>query len=72
MSSKSKLEYLNVLMNIKNNVYKDNKLQLKKDLLIVQKLLLIEANQNNQDLQRLEESFKKVLKIAWLSSHFVR
>lgn len=64
MSSKSKLEYLNVLMNIKNNVYKDNKLQLKKDLLIVQKLLLIEANQNNQDLQRLEESFKKVLKIA--------
>lgn len=64
MSSKSKLEYLNVLMNIKNNVYQNNKLQLKKDLLIVQKLLLIEVNQNNQDLQRLEESFKKVLKIA--------
>ena len=64
MSSKSKLEYLNVLMNIKNNVYQNNKLQLTKDLLIVQKLLLIEVNQNNQDLQRLEESFKKVLKIA--------
>ena len=64
MSNKSKLEYLKVLMNIKNNVYKDNKLQLKKDLLIVQKLLLIEANQNNQDLQRLEESMQKVLKIA--------
>jgi len=64
MSSKSKLEYLKVLMNIKSGVYQNNKLQLKKDLLIVQKLLLLECNQDNQELTNLENSMKKVLKLA--------
>ena len=45
MSTKSKLIYLKILMNIKNNVYTGNQAQLKSDLLMVKRLLIIEKNQ---------------------------
>lgn len=64
MSQKSKLEYLKVLLNVKSGVYQNDKLQLKKDLLIIKKLLLLECNSNNQELIQLESAMQKVLKLA--------
>ena len=64
MSSKNKLEYLKVLMNIKSDIYKTNKTQLKKDLLVIKKLLLLEVNKDNQELKQIEKSMQKVLNIA--------
>ena len=58
------MEDLKVLINVKSGVYATNKTQLKKDLLIIKKLLLLEVNNDNQELQRLEESMQKVLKLA--------
>lgn len=62
MSEKSKLQYLKVLININQGVYENNPTQFKKDLLIVKKLLLLEVNQNNTQLQNLYNAMQKKLK----------
>ena len=60
MSEKSKLEYLKVLLNIKANAYQDNALLLKKDLLTLKRLLLIENNTNDRKLQQVYTCLQKV------------
>ena len=60
MSEKSKLEYLKVLVNIKENAYKGNKNLLLKDLLTLKKLLLIENNVNDRKLQQVYTCLQKV------------
>ena len=62
MSEKSKLQYLKVLININQGVYENNPIQFKKDLLIIKKLLLLEVNQNNTQLQNLYNAMQKKLK----------
>jgi len=65
MSTKSKLIYLKVLMNIKNNVYLQNQAQLKSDLLMIKRLLIIE-NQDKTNLQKIEKNMQKLLtKESW-------
>jgi hypothetical protein len=60
MSTKSKLIYLKILMNIKNNVYSQNQAQLKNDLLMIKRLLIIE-NQDKTNLQKIEKNMQKLL-----------
>ena len=51
MSSQSKLAYLNILLNVKNNVYEGNKTLLKQDLITLKRLLLLDkANQQMVNL----------------------
>ena len=65
MSTKSKLIYLKILMNIKNNVYSQNQAQLKNDLLMIKRLLIIE-NQDKTNLQKIEKNMQKLLtKASW-------
>lgn len=64
MSTKNKLIYLKILMNIKNNVYKTNKNQLIADLQMVKRLLEIEINKDNQELITIQKNMQKMLKIA--------
>lgn len=60
MSEKSKLEYLKVLINIKENAYNNNKNLLLKDLLTLKRLLLIENNVNDRKLQQVYTCLQKV------------
>lgn len=60
MSEKSKLEYLKILVNIKDNVYKDNSNLLKKDLLTLKKLLLLESNKNDRKLLQVYNGLQKI------------
>ena len=64
MSTKNKLIYLKILMNIKNNVYKTNKNQLISDLQMIKRLLEIEINKDNQELITIQKNMQKMLKIA--------
>ena len=59
MSKKIKMAYLNILLNVKNNVYENDAELLKRDLLILKKILLIEKD--NLQMQKLEKSMQKVL-----------
>lgn len=60
MSEKSKLEYLKILLNIKGNAYNNNKNLLLKDLLTLKRLLLIENNTNDRELQQVYTCLQKV------------
>ena len=60
MSEKSKLEYLKILLNIKENAYNNNKNLLLKDLLTLKRLLLIENNTNDRKLQQVYTCLQKV------------
>ena len=62
MSSKSKLAYLNILLNFKQGVYETNKTQLQLDLLTLKKLLLLEVNTNNLQMQNLYNGLQRKLK----------
>lgn len=62
MSSKSKLAYLNILLNVKQGVYETNKTQLQLDLLTLKKLLLLEVNSNNLQMQNLYNGLQRKLK----------
>lgn len=62
MSKKIKMAYLNILLNVKNNAYKNDTELLKKDLLILKKILLIEKN--NLQMQKLEKNMQKVLTMS--------
>lgn len=62
MSSKSKLAYLNILLNVKQGVYETNKTQLQLDLLTLKKLLLLEVNDNNLQMQNLYNGLQRKLK----------
>lgn len=53
MSQKSKLAYLKILLNVKENAYQNNKELLKQDLTTLRNLLLIDSE--NQHMQRLEK-----------------
>lgn len=69
MSSKSKLAYLNILLNVKQGVYETNKTQLQLDLLTLKKLLLLEVNNNNLQMQNLYNGLqRKLKKVAWFIS----
>ena len=58
MSSQSKLVYLKVLLNVKNNAYEGNLALLKQDLITLRNLLLIDKT--NQQMARLYENMEKV------------
>lgn len=58
MSSQSKLVYLKVLLNVKNNAYEGNLTLLKQDLTTLRNLLLIDKT--NQQMARLYENMEKV------------
>lgn len=60
MSEKSKLEYLKILLNIKENAYNNNRNLLLKDLLTLKRLLLIENNTNDRKLQQVYTCLQKV------------
>lgn len=59
MSQKTKITYLKILLNIKNNAYKNNTGLLKKDLIALKKILL--TQKDNQQMQKLEKNMQKVL-----------
>ncbi len=59
MSQKMKTIYLGILLNVKNNVYENNTELLKKDLLILKKILLVQSN--NQQMKNIEKNMQKVL-----------
>ena len=58
MSSQSKLAYLNILLNVKNNVYEGNKTLLKQDLITLKRLLLLDKA--NQQMVNLYNVMSKV------------
>ena len=59
MSQKTKIAYLKILLNIKNNAYENNTELLKKDLIALKKILL--TQKDNQQMQKLEKNMQKVL-----------
>ena len=59
MSQKTKITYLKILLNIKNNAYENNTELLKKDLIALKKILL--TQKDNQQMQKLEKNMQKVL-----------
>ena len=59
MSQKTKITYLKILLNIKNNAYENNTGLLKKDLIALKKILL--TQKDNQQMQKLEKNMQKVL-----------
>ncbi len=59
MSQKTKIAYLKILLNIKNNAYENNTGLLKKDLIVLKKILL--TQKDNQQMQKLEKNMQKVL-----------
>ena len=59
MSQKMKIIYLGILLNVKNNVYENDTELLKKDLLILKKILLVQSN--NQQMKNIEKNMQKVL-----------
>ena len=59
MPIKFKIEYLNILSNIKNNVYENDRETLKKDLITLRNMLVI--YQGNEHMQKLEKNMTKVL-----------
>lgn len=54
-----KIQYLNILQNVKNNVYENDKITLKKDLVTLRNMLVI--YQGNEHMQKLEKNMTKVL-----------
>ena len=59
MSQKTKIAYLKILLNIKNNAYENNTGLLKKDLIVLKKIFL--TKKDNQQMQKLEKNMQKVL-----------
>lgn len=62
MSQKMKTIYLGILLNVKNNAYENNIELLKKDLLTLKKILLVQKN--NQQMKNIEKNMQKVLTMA--------
>ena len=59
MSQRMKTIYLGILLNVKNNAYENNIELLKKDLLTLKKILLVQKN--IQKMKNIEKNMKKVL-----------
>ena len=59
MSQRMKTIYLGILLNVKNNAYENNIELLKKDLLTLKKILLVQKN--NQQMKNIEKNMQKVL-----------
>ena len=62
MSQRMKTIYLGILLNVKNNAYENNIELLKKDLLTLKKILLVQKN--NQQMKNIEKNMQKVLTMA--------
>lgn len=60
MSKKSKLMYLNILLNLKNGVYNNDKDTLKQDLLTLKLLLMVDKD--NQKMQMVQNKMLLLLK----------
>lgn len=60
MSKRSKLMYLNILLNLKNGVYNNDKDTLKQDLLTLKLLLMVDKN--NIKMQQVENKMLLLLK----------
>ena len=58
MPIRFKIEYLNILSNVKNNAYENNKELLKQDLITLRNMLVVYQNEN---MQKLEKNMTKVL-----------
>ena len=60
MSKKSKLMYLNILLNYKNGVYTQDKEQLRQDLLALRLLLMVDKD--NDKMKKVENKMRLMLK----------
>lgn len=60
MSNKSKLMYLNILLNVKKGVYNDDKELLKQDLLTLRLLLMVDRD--NEKMKVVENKMRLMLK----------
>jgi hypothetical protein len=54
----SKRQYMAILLNVRANVYKENKEQLKKDLLTMRKLLTL-VDQPSEKMTTIEKALTK-------------
>ena len=62
MTQKTKIIYVGILHNIKINAYANNKDLLKKDLSTLQRLLLIDKE--NENMKKIAKNMQKVLTLA--------
>lgn len=58
--SVTKRQYMAVLLNIRANIYKENREQLKKDLLTIRKLLTL-IDEPSEKMVRVEQALSKKL-----------
>lgn len=58
--SPTKRQYMSVLLNIRSNIYQENKDQLKKDLLTMRKILTI-IDEPSANMARVEQALSKKL-----------
>ena len=59
MLTKLKVQYLNILRNVKENAYDNNKELLKQDLITLRNILVV--YQDNENMKKLEKNMTKVL-----------
>ena len=59
MPTKLKVQYLNILRNVKENAYDNNKELLKQDLITLRNILVV--YQDNENMKKLEKNMTKVL-----------
>jgi len=59
MPIKFKIQYLNILQNVKNNVYENDKQALKQDLMTLRNMLIV--YKDNENMKKLEKNMTKVL-----------
>ena len=58
--SVTKRQYMSVLLNIRSNIYQENRDQLKRDLLTMRKLLTL-IDEPNEKMVRVEQALSKRL-----------
>ena len=54
-----KIQYLNILQNVKNNAYENNTQLLKEDLITLRNMLIV--YKDNENMKKLEKNMTKVL-----------
>ena len=60
MSKRSKLMYLNILLNLKQGVYNEDREQLRQDLLTLRLLLMVDKD--NQKMQMVQNKMLLLLR----------
>ena len=58
--SMTKRQYMSVLLNIRSNIYQENRDQLKRDLLTVRKLLTL-IDEPSENMVKVEQALSKRL-----------